>query len=41
MTKPVAKEIRTATEYWQYVREIVAKYKGRKDNDGKRIINGN
>lgn len=34
----MAEEIVTATEYWDYIRAIVSKYVGRKDNNGKQII---
>lgn len=38
---PEGEELTYADDYWNYIRSIIAKYIGRKDNDGKRIIKGN
>jgi hypothetical protein len=37
----MSEELKYAKDYWQYIREILSKYKDRKDNDGKRIIKSN
>lgn len=38
MKSTIAVEIKTANDYWNYLRNVVSKYKDKPDNDGKRII---
>ena len=41
MEKPKSEELKYANEYWAYIRNVLAKYVDKEDNDGKRIIEGN
>lgn len=34
-------ELKYANDYWAYIRNVLAGYVGKGDNDGKRIVEGN
>lgn len=40
-TKVKTEELKYATDYWNYIRNVVAAYVDKEGNDGKQIIKGN